>query len=60
MEVVWLELFALVIHFENCGSLSAPAPGLYFSLGIGVYLGQEGLGITLVFDGHNSILEFLS
>ena len=48
------------MYFNKCGSLHAPVPGLLVSLGIYVKLVQEGLGITLVLDGHKSILEVLS
>ena len=60
MEVLGVELVALGMHFDNFGSLHAPVPGLIFSLGIDVELGQEGLYITLVLDGQKSSLEVLS
>ena len=48
------------MHFDNCGSLLAPVPGLLFYLGIDVELGQEGSDITLVIDGQKTRLELLS
>ena len=45
--MVWLELVALGINFENFGSLRAPVPVLLFSLGIDVELGQDDLDITV-------------
>ena len=50
----------LGMHFDNCGSLCAPVPGLLVSLGIYVELGQEVLDITLVIDGHKASLEVIS
>ena len=38
-----VELVALGMHFENCGSLCAPVPGLLLPLGIDVELGQDEL-----------------
>ena len=49
-------MVALGIHFDNCGSLHAPAPGLLVYLCVYVGLGQEGLDITLVFDGQKARL----
>ena len=57
MVVVGVELVALGVHFEKCGSLRAPVPGLLFSLGVYVELVQEGLDITLVLDVQKAILE---
>ena len=57
MVVVWVELVALGVHFEKCGSLRSPVPSLLFSLGFYVELVQEGLDITLVLDGQKAILE---
>ena len=48
------------MHFDNCGSLFAPLPGLLLSLGIDVELGREELEITLVPDGYKASLEVLS
>ena len=60
MEVVGVELVALGMKFDNCGSLSATVPGLLVSLGMYIELGQEGLDITLVLDGNNTSLEVLN
>ena len=60
MEVVGVELMALGIHFDNCGSLRAPGKVLLVHLGIYVELGQEGLDITLVIDGNKARIEVLS
>ena len=57
--MVGVELVALVIHFENWGCLHSPAPVLLISLVIIVELGQEGLDIILVLDGHKASLEVL-
>ena len=46
--MVGVELVALGVQFENCGSLSSPFPCLIVSLGIYVELGQEVLDVTLV------------
>ena len=51
---------ALGMHFENCGSLCAPVPGLIVYLVIYVELGQEGLGVTLVLDDQKARIELLS
>ena len=59
MAMLEVELMALEIHFENCGILRAPVPGLFVYLDIYVKLGQEGLDITLIFDIQKSILEVL-
>ena len=58
--MVGVEFVDLGMNFENGGSLRAPVPCLIVSLGIDVELGQEILGITLVLDGQNAILEVLS
>ena len=50
---------ALGMHFDNCGSLRAPIPGLLVSLGIDVQLLQEGLYIALFLDVQNTIVEVL-
>ena len=55
-----VELLALGMHFDNCGSLRAPVLGLLIYLGIDVELGQRGLDKILVRDGHKSSLEVLS
>ena len=57
--MVRVELIELEMHFNNCVSLRSPVLGLLVSLGMYVELGQEGLDITLVFDGHTHILEVL-
>ena len=54
-----VELVALGIHFENCGNLHSPAPGLLVFLGIYVELAQEVLDITLVLSYHKARLEVL-
>ena len=54
--MVGVELVALGVHFEKCGSLRVPVPSLLFSLGFYVELVQEGLDITLVLDGQKAIL----
>ena len=64
VSLIWLEglrveLVALGVHFDNCGSPCAPIPGLLVSLVICVELGQEGLIVTLVLDGQKSSLEVL-
>ena len=59
LEVVGIQLVALDMQFENCGSLHAPVPGLLFSMIVGVELVQEELDITFL-DGQKSSLEFLS
>ena len=41
--MVGLELMAMGMHFDSCGSLPAPIPGLFVSLGILVELVQGGL-----------------
>ena len=48
------------MKFDNCGSLRAPVPVLLIYLGIDVELGQEGLDITLIHDGHKASLEGIS
>ena len=60
MEEVRVELMALGMQFENCGSLCFPVTGLLVYMGIGVELEQEGLDITLVLDGQKPRLEILS
>ena len=62
MEVVGvgLELMDLVMHFESCGSLRAPVPGLLIYLSIWIELGHEVLDITLILDVQKAILEVLS
>ena len=57
--MVEVELVALGMHFDNCGSLRAPIPGLLVSLGIDVQLLQEGLYIALFLDVQNTIVEVL-
>ena len=51
---------SLGVHFDNCGSLLSPVPGLLLSLVIYAKLIQEGLDITLVLDVQNSSLEVFS
>ena len=51
---------ALGIQFDSFGNLCAPVPGLLVSLIINDEFGQEGLDITLVFDGQNYSLGFLN
>ena len=59
-SVLGVELVSLGMHFDNCGSLRAPVPGLLVSLGIDVEFEKEVLDITLVISGHTSRLEVLS
>ena len=59
-SVLGVELVSLGMHFDNCGSLRAPVPGLLVSLGIDVEFEKEVLDITLVIGGHKSRLEVLS
>ena len=58
--MVGVELVNFGVHFDNCGSLHDPVPGLIFSMGIYDELVQEGLGINLVFDEQKNIIEVLS
>ena len=60
MEVLGVELVALGINFDNCGTLCAPVPVLIVSLGIGVELVQEGVDTTLKLDNQEYRLEVLS
>ena len=48
------------MQFDNCDSLCATVPCLIIYLEIDVELGQEGLGIALVLDGHKASLGVLS
>ena len=54
-----LELAALGIQSDDCGSLHAPFPGLIVSVVVDVELVQEGLDITLFTDVHKATLEVL-
>ena len=54
-----VELAALGIQSDDCGSLHAPFPGLIFSVVVDVELVQEGLDITLFTDVHKATLEVL-
>ena len=47
------------MNFDNCGSLCAHVLGLLVNLVIDVDLGEEGLDITLVLDGHKASLEVI-
>ena len=54
------KLIYLGMKFNSCVSFCDPFPGLLVTQGIYVELGQEGLDITLVLDGHMVNLELLS
>ena len=48
------------IHFDCCGSLRDPVPGLLFSLGIYVELGHEVLDLVLVLGGQEARIKLPS
>ena len=50
---------ALGAHFDSLGSLCAPVPVLFVSLGINVELIQEFLDIALILDFYKASLEVL-
>ena len=51
---------AFGMHFDNCGSICDPVPGLLVSLGVYVEFLQEGLNINLVLYFQKTSLEVLS
>ena len=48
------------VHSDYCVSLRAPVLVLLITVDIYVELVHEGLGIILVLDGYQSIIEVLS
>ena len=58
--VVGVDLVDLGMNFDNCGSIRAPFHRVLVSVGIEVELGKGGLHISLLRDGHNVRIEFLS
>ena len=60
LAVVGVELVALWVHFDSCGSLRAPVPVQPVSLVVDVELVQKGLNIALVLSVQEASLEFLS
>ena len=51
---------ALGVHFDNCGSIHDPFPGLLTYLGIDIEFVQEVLDVTLFLDVQKAGLEFIS
>ena len=47
------------MHFDRFGCLWAPVLGLLIYLGIYVELGQEGLHVILILDGHKADFKIL-
>ena len=54
-----MELKSLGMHFDRFDRICDPVPVLLVSLDINVELGQEGLHVALILDGHQAGFKIL-